>query len=259
MRRRGLTERPERWELNHSNSLSRDLLAFYGGRFSGGADVHDSSIGGELRRGTLTVGAGDYHAAKWLRAIGRNVLAFDAVNDVVVLPADRLEPACTLSAWIYPRSYGGGNLGRVFDGTQTFWFFASTLMTFTSNAASNIVQGATPIPLNVWSHIAVVRSNTTSVLFLNGEANSSATATGTVTANSNLRIGGRASDSTRQFDGYIGDFCAFNAALSSGDIRSLASSDPMYGDWILPPRRKVFAAAVAPPTYNRRRRLLIGA
>ncbi len=83
----------------------------------------------------------------------------------------------TLEAWVNPSSYTAGTYGRTIldfrpDGvngvypTMLVEKSSGRLLAFTND--TTVATGATPVPLNTWSHVAWSRNNGVSRLYLNG-------------------------------------------------------------------------------------------
>ena len=93
----------------------------------------------------------------------------------------------TLEAWIQPTALTSGHLGitdaRVTRGTSASWFWGinSTGKLYYFNGTT--YTGATTITLNVWTHVAVVRSGSTLTLYVNGVPNYSNPNFGTAAQN----------------------------------------------------------------------------
>ena len=133
----------------------------------------------------------------------------------------------TVSAWIYPDNAGEGGYGRIFDNTTAELYLAGTLLggRFNMDAtAPTTLSGS--LPYATWSHIAIQRSGSHVEFFVNGKlqpitliqtANGGTPAAGA----GNLIIGNK-SDSSRTFDGRIGQVRVDRAVLTQTQIRQLA-------------------------------------
>src|SRR3989338_4222983 len=103
-------------------------------------------------------------------------ISFDGVNDYVNLSSpsslDNLFSGSggTFSAWIYPKTYGENNFGRLFDKTNgvqtgitlllnnTIGNLGSLRMNQSFNNGASVLIVDTPvnsIPLNQWSHVVI--------------------------------------------------------------------------------------------------------
>jgi hypothetical protein len=119
----------------------------------------------------------------------------------------------TVEAWIYVT--GGSTVRRYICSTrpaaanQGF----EVLVVENSNLVQLIYTGVTgiasvtPVPFNVWTHVAFVRSGTTASVYVNGQINNTTTSftNGNVTASTTFRIGATqdGAGGLRSFFGYI--------------------------------------------------------
>jgi len=131
-----------------------------------------------------------------------NGLAFDGVNDIVDISSTittvTTTQAITVEAWIYPTSnvnyrviaskyYAGSGSGSNFMITRN-----PDQKLFISGNGSNVITSNGIIPLNTWTHIAVVfkaGTNNTKI-YISGVLDISGTLTyNTVNSTTNMRIG----------------------------------------------------------------------
>tara|TARA_Y100000310_G_C20659466_1_gene803871 strand:+ start:828 stop:1970 length:1143 start_codon:yes stop_codon:yes gene_type:complete len=161
--------------------------------------------------------------------------SFDGVNDL------------TISAWIY---YTDANVqpaiskGAYNNDTASFWFGFNAVegrLQFSVNRENGQGDGtgiyfwtgsmATYIPINTWTNIVAVYSNTTDtfVFYVNGLSHAVGTSAGTYIAipNSavNLTIG---SDPTNFFNGNISDVAIYNTALTSSQVKTIYNGREPY-------------------------------
>jgi len=159
--------------------------------------------------------------------------------------------AGTIMAWIYPKSDGEGNFGRIFDKNQ--WvlnvrdelsgFVRLNLIAAFSGDDGGWKTTDRVVPLNAWSHIAIVYDGSSDsndpIIYVNGVAQTlteGSTPTGSITsdASSDLYIGNN-SGGTRTFDGYMMDVKIYKAAgLSSSQIPIAAAKINQDPDLISP-------------------------
>ncbi len=150
----------------------------------------------------------------------------------------------SISAWIYPRSLGEGNHGRIIgksagtDISSFGWMLnmtndVSNSLTFTMDFNSShlsIVSSANAYSLNSWTHVALTWDGTpagTSVkLYINGyEATTSYSASGSgarADDSANIVMIGNNPANSRTFDGYLDEVRIYNRVLSAAEIRALA-------------------------------------
>jgi len=144
------------------------------------------------------------------------------------------------SAWIYPKSDGEGNFGRIADKNQWLFYVRDELNGFVRlnfNHSFSTTEGSWKttdrvVPVNAWSHVAVFFDSDSAsndpVIYLNGVAQTlteGTTPAGTRSsdASSDLYIGNNSSG-TRGFDGYMMDIKIYkNTAWTQPEIAVLAS------------------------------------
>src|SRR3989344_7079648 len=164
-------------------------------------------------------------------------ISFDGVNDYVNLSSpsslDNLFSGSggTFSAWIYPKTYGENNFGRLFDKTGVQGGITLLLnngvnnlgsirLNQSFNNAASYTTVDTPtnsVSLNQWTHVVLTYDGTASggiKIYFNGNLQTLTYATtGIGTRDSdaayNLLIGNR-TDTTRTFNGYMDDIQIFN-------------------------------------------------
>lgn len=175
---------------------------------------------------------------------GRNgkfgsALDFDGTDDVVTVSNtsvidlnEGLVNGLTISAWVYPRSDGEGDAGRIFDkGTNTYCRLANEsggnaeVRCRLGLATSAEFTAPQTIPLNQWSHVALSWTNDSDdeiTIWINGTPyTSSALYAGDPTADtSNFFIGNNSAGSAT-FDGLIDDVRIYNYELTQVLIRNL--------------------------------------
>jgi hypothetical protein len=161
---------------------------------------------------------------------------------------DDLGPV-TFSAWIFPKSLGGGNLGKIItkDTASTSGFIqffiggvgtSGTGCTTPTNVFYFQKSGATVlgkcsvdnmISFNAWQHVVLTWDGSTNAanvhIYKNGvELSYNGGASNGVSLNSdaalNLYVGNRG-DGLRAFDGLIDDVRIYNRALSTAEVQSL--------------------------------------
>ncbi len=212
-----------------------------------GNTAYDRS--GNNNNGTLT-GANGLP----VRTIGKigQALSFDGgptvVNAGSATNLDDLGPI-TVSAWIFPKSMGGGSLGRIATKANVnagSWTFiaqgpASNCSVTTANLAiafNKFNTGGTSyscrttvdnsITLNTWQHVVATWDGTSGGsgvhIFVNGVETSYQSTTGSGSIGSDntydFLIGNRV-DGIRGFDGSIDDVRIYSRALSADEIKRL--------------------------------------
>ena len=120
----------------------------------------------------------------------------------------------TVEGWYYPTSVTGNHylftLGSETTGRYT-WYLAGANITSNLYGSGSVTYTGTAasIPINAWTHIAVVRSSSTVSLYVNGVASATTDTQAGTLGNGVLRV---ASDSsgTNVFAGYISNFRIVN-------------------------------------------------
>lgn len=158
---------------------------------------------------------------------------FDGIDDFIQIAdsaATRLTTGGTLAAWIYPKSLGEFNDGRIIDksadvvATNGYKFAMATSnnLYFRINSGANTASAVNSITLNQWQHVTVIFGSTGRHLYVNGidvtASGGSETALPPDVAKI-VAIGNRAGVTDRTFDGYIDDTMIFTRALSQSEIK----------------------------------------
>jgi hypothetical protein len=143
----------------------------------------------------------------------------------------------TVMGWVYPKSFGGGSSGRIFDKFKTTVPQTGYALWIDNNIGTNAIAYGTgwtvntsvarlsnQVDLSTWQHFAVTHSGTTVTFYKNGASigtSSSITApsSGSVVA----RIGNNAGG-TNNFDGTLGAVRIYNKVLSATEILQIYNS-----------------------------------
>jgi hypothetical protein len=198
------------------------LVAGYGFEESAGAAVADGSAAGN--DGTVS-------GAAWT-ASGRfgGALRFDGVDDSVSVPdADSLDLArgMTLEAWVKPSALGSVSRSVILKeqpGDVAYGLYAHTSagkpVGQSSIGGYEEVFGASALPLDTWSHLAMTYDGATQRLYVGGVLAASRAVSGAMTASAGaLKIGGNAIWG-EWFDGVIDEVRVYDRALSAAEVRS---------------------------------------
>ena len=229
-------------KANVNASENSDLTSGLVGLWSfNGADVSGTTAydrSGQGNNGTLTNGP-----TVTTGKIGQ-ALSFDNVDDKIVLSnpssLNITGTVVTISAWIYPKSFGGATRAKIFDkitgGTVGYVFQVDNTnvvsgLTFCVNACITLgtdigTSNANSITLNQWQHVVVVYNGSGNLSFyVNGvlAGPNGYNLTQSISDNSAViaTIGGRSTDNLRTFDGYIDETRVYNRALSATEIWNL--------------------------------------
>jgi len=168
-------------------------------------------------------------------AVGQieGAVEFDGVDDYLeVADSDSLDIASdlTISAWIYPRTLGANDQGRIVDkasqdGTVGYVFrmnSASRIGMQQSGIVGGIDSSDNAIILNAWNHVVgVVQSGIDVTLYANGMVVGTGSLTSAIAANTkSLRIGIR-HDGGQAFNGIIDEVRIYDQALTAAEVDAL--------------------------------------
>ena len=191
---------------------------------------------------------GGYHGMKSsavLTEIGRDggALKLDGTSNAYVSLSNGLFQNIsnyTISAWV--RFDALSTWMRIFDignGTSNYLFLTpqSSVASGLSNirfaikngATENQLNFATTLPLNTWTHLAIVGNGTTVTMFLNGVSVASSSSFTLKPADLNITtnnfLGRSQFSADPNFNGAIDDFKVFNYALSAAEIAQTLKSN----------------------------------
>ena len=253
------------WPYLNPNSPLYQGLVFAGlGPHPGGYDFHDCSP--YKNHGTLTNmdPATDW---VWVPELGRWGLDFDGSDDVISVPDSNsldftIANSFSVSVWIYPFSItylhklpgivqkgcyeadSGFEIIQNRDNTTIGALGEIGFIVNNEDLYSDTIAGA-----NTWTHVLCVKDATNQYIYFNGMQVASRATTAFIDNALALEIGRRHPSATRPgfFNGFITDPFICNRALSPSEIQALADpSNAMLSGLILPPARRLFAAAAAP-------------
>ena len=223
--------------VGKNNSLTNGLVGYwdFNNDHMAGTKVYDQS--GQNNTGTLTNGP-----TRTLGKLGQ-ALNFDGSNDYVNLGSNlnlgHSQPT-TISAWIYPRSFGGASKGRIvegFNGNGGTTFNLNNVDTtkglefdqlYTGGGGDLNALAPNSITANQWQHVVVTwdggNKRSGVVFYVNGVTQSQSGGQDSVgvddTFGSPTYIGEQ-SDATRGFDGFIDDVRIYSRVLSADEIKRL--------------------------------------
>jgi hypothetical protein len=171
-------------------------------------------------------------------------LSFDGIDDQVYAGTSAdldLTSSFTITAWINPRSYGGGGLGRIVErrgpaSGVTFLVDANVkgidLVSNLATPSETIYSVVNACHLGSWQHVAATfDSRTLSVaLYVNGAAAGGGTwPANAMTTASPLYVGGHPQqgvDDNRTFDGILDEVRIYDRALSGIEIQGIFAEVP---------------------------------
>jgi len=196
-----------------------------------GTAVKDSS--GNGHNGTI-------EGAQWVEGRHGNALEFKGESRVV-FPAETMGNLTefTFAAWIYPYSYGGSDIGVIFQKTSR-WMFRlrgsglQYMHGYDKTGADSFSKGE--VSLNQWNHVAVTYSekgDRKARIYVNGKevpyrrqrASEGAVAD---VSNSVMEIGYRKlRDANQNFDGKMDEVLTFNKCLSPSEIEKVYKAEDL--------------------------------
>lgn len=155
---------------------------------------------------------------------------FDGADDYVSVPEassmdlSRLS-AFTIETWIRPEAFNNDLWPTIFS--EGSWRFSIGLDSSSGKLESYVNNGSemvgnAVIPLNEWTHVAVVWENNVRTFYINGVLDR-ALATGSMTAsNEGMAIGGVANgDGRANFQGDIDELSLYSRALSQSELLAI--------------------------------------
>jgi len=270
-----MTERPPNFRLNPASPLAQGLVFFGGGLVPGGSRMYDGSVYGN--HGTL-INMDPQTDWAWVPELRRWGLDFHETSQQIVNCGNgipRLAPPLplTISCWIYPypeiTSATGVvtlNQGAVYYGAQiSLAGYANGRYpigySYGDGSGANQFARRTAqtqaylLYEKTWAHIAGRACGPTDIQVFHEGLSVPVTYSGeggniAWNPSCDTTIGQTWANVERYFDGKLADVCVWARALSASEIAALA--DPGNVDLrvggvplILPPRRRIFPAAVA--------------
>ena len=137
----------------------------------------------------------------------------------------------TISSWIYPNTFGGGNSGRIFDKFKTTVPQSGYALWVDNNIGTNAIAFGTGwavstsvarvnnvITLGTWQHVSVTFSGSACTFYVNGLSVGTVTSITAPTSGTNAAIVGNNSSNTNNFDGKIDNLRIFSRTLQSSEI-----------------------------------------
>jgi hypothetical protein len=226
---------------NSTGSLAQGLVAWWT------MDGADTSLNNSSARTALDRAGNRYHAKSASAAVSPQgavgkigqALEFDGSSDNMLAAAASLGQTTsrTISAWIYPESFGPNIMGGILErvGGEIEWGFGlddtntTDGLTFFQNCTTPMqVFAANTITLNKWQHVLVTYTggcaNTSVTFYVDGVAKTRSGASGSGSPTSDngpsFEI---SSDSSDQFyfDGRIDDIRLYNRVLTADEIKRL--------------------------------------
>jgi hypothetical protein len=204
---------------------------------SGTTAVDQSSLG---NNGTYTNGVA--LATSTPMPNGAVAAKFDGSNDYVAVANEAnfdFTGAMTVACWIKVDVFDadfqaivckGNSAWRLArDGSTNFIQFSCSGLTTNTKVVS-----LTSVNDGQWHHIAGVYTGSQLQIYIDGQLNNTASASGSIATNSSaVDIGRNSGASGREFDGAIADVIVYNGALPGTTIQALYNWEGMHGHWKL--------------------------
>lgn len=219
----------------NNDSLAKGLVGYWSFDGKDMTATHAMDASGQENKGVLTNGPAIVRGK-----IGQGLNFDGADQDVSIGSPTELDNLANLTycAWVFPKSNGTSNAGRIFDKNQhgfrmstsnRFGFYVEYDAAVTTLARYSTGNGN--LVLNEWQHACVTWDGTNIstgiTLYKNGaevSGYSSATNGGTTRdndGNSGLGIGDRSGATSVEFVGSIDEARVYNRILSPGEIKRL--------------------------------------
>lgn len=178
-----------------------------------------------------------------IAALVNGSLTLDGSDDKIVIPDINtldISGDITISGWLKRGADAAGSI--FFKGSGAVWnytlFYAGGTLQFYSDGLSPaLFNDLTTLPTD-WCHVAVVRSGTTTKLYVNGAQTATTTQTGTFgTAGTVIQIGIDNLDASIKTLGSLSDIRVYNTAKTPTEIAQLAAgtdvTSGLAGRWKL--------------------------
>jgi hypothetical protein len=200
------------------------LVLAFGFNESAGTTATDTSGNGHV---------GAVREAQFVPGRFGNALSFDGVNDwVTVADANSLDLSAgmTLEAWVRPTvnsgwhtimlKEAGSNMSYEMYSNNPDVTRPAAFFTAAGGGLRNL-NGAAPVAVNAWTHLAFTYDGTTMRLYVNGVLARSALRAGPIrTSTGVLHIGGNQVWGGEFFNGLIDEVRIYNRALSPAEIEA---------------------------------------
>jgi len=175
---------------------------------------------------------GEITDAEWTED-GKNggALVFDGATSLIEVPHhDSLLPggdALTIEAWFKPASFPGGHppIARKGSVAESGWGFDTPGgkirgFVYTAPGDPAVAQGATPMKLDTWHHLAMVYDGEEVRIYLDGELDGEVPRKGDINENeASVWIGKKANESV-WLDGTLDELRILNVAISEEQIQA---------------------------------------
>jgi hypothetical protein len=196
-----------------------------------------SVITNTLATVTGTTIAGTGYTSAFTFSASTNVINFADLSFL------KLTSQLTISAWIYPVSFGGGNTGRIYDKWRTTFPQTGYAFFIDNNTgvsaigfgtgylvSTSVARVNNAISLNSWQHMLVTFSGTACTFYKNGTVVGTVTGLTAPVSGTESAYVGNNNGNINYFDGKIDNLSIYSRSLSSNEIsRIYTSTKSRYG------------------------------
>ncbi|MEW6602545.1 MAG: LamG-like jellyroll fold domain-containing protein, partial [Nitrospirota bacterium] len=222
----------------YAQAPTQGLIAYWAFNEGSGSTAQDST--GNNNTGTLNNGP------LWVPGREGSALSFDGLDDYVQIndsnSLDLTGGAFTISAWIYPETFGENLNGRIIDhggGSEGIggWSLLVNnyqngsnvrLSTKDDSIGKSFYSNTGSVHLTTWQHIAVSMNSGTVKFYVNGQtAGQASWVPVPIDRNDPVRIGMRVSDMLRAFAGTIDEVRVYDRALTSAEVFLIYNQSPV--------------------------------
>lgn len=174
---------------------------------------------------TGTTIAGSGYTSAYTFSASTNKIDFSDITSL------KLTNNLSISSWIYPYSFGGGNAGRIYDKWKTtipqsgYAFFIDNNTGVNSigfgtgwSISTSVARVNNAIDLNTWQHMSVTFSGTACTFYKNGISIGTVTSLVAPVSGTNAAIIGNNSGNVNYFDGKIDNLRIYSRALTGVEI-----------------------------------------
>ena len=179
-----------------------------------------SDLSGNSNSGTLTNGP-------TFNSDNNGSIVFDGSNDAVSISDSSsidVTPTVTISSWINPSGFGGGNFGRIIDSQDSYNFFLDNTTSTGTNAirywpnTGDALSVNNVVTLNEWANFTVVHSGSNVVIYKNGISIGTSGSFSTLPSTSSTILIGNRDDNARGFEGKISQVLVYDTALTAAEV-----------------------------------------
>lgn len=154
---------------------------------------------------------------------------FDGNNDYVIVADDDaldISSELTVGVWIYPRAFPSSDIDTILSKDENYEFHVNTsrqIFWWWNDSSGNtrtLTTSGSALSVDTWYHVAIVYSNGSQQIYIDGVERASSTNTGSLRTNSDpLYIGTDLNFiGSRNFNGAIDEVAIYDQALNADEI-----------------------------------------